>query len=64
MKQNAFGFAKSVVMVLLIAISALFMLKFFFGVHVPFISLKDKAALYALVVVWNVCFAYFTFRIV
>jgi hypothetical protein len=64
MSNNSSGFARIAIVVILIAIPALFLLKYILGAHVPLISFKDKTLLYALVAVWNACFAYFIFRVI
>ncbi|SPP99537.1 hypothetical protein NBG4_10071 [Candidatus Sulfobium mesophilum] len=63
MQKNNPGFARAVVIVLLVALPAVLVLKFIFGVHITFINLQNKTALYVLVALWNACFAYFMFRV-
>ncbi len=63
MQKSNTGFVKTVVIALLVLIPAVSVLKFIPGVHMTFISLQNKTALYALIALWNGCFAYFMFRV-
>lgn len=54
--------ARATIIALLVALPALFALKFL-GVPITFISVEHKAVAYALVTVWNVCFGYSVMRI-